>query len=606
MRRVLLQLLPLLLGTAAAVNFGYDVSLEQYKESSELTNSISLAQELTSRVSMSANASFTAQRNRDLNRFIDGRVGSARVGFRPISKIELGVNLSRSISTEERYGELVRDQLSNTTSGEVRYTPFSWLSMSMNLGAHYLDYVSPSGDTTISGYDEGGVRNANISMSRSLSDRLGTNVTLITQRTLGNQTDNGTDQLGARVSYSFPSLFRGGNLSAEVNASSRFTEYKDSTQTLSQDTRSTDLNLVVPLPWDFLSMEVSTGWDYTDRSWEDEADTTGTGDVRDRLERRRSISSSIRYRIIDDLELDLTVSRSIDRNDRKRSATGVDRLFDVHDTSDDRSFTASLQYSPGDARITFERLVQLYRYDTFGSWTDKWGNVYRDNSDRDEYIEVLALFAEIPVTPRVTLESSMQGQRRETIYLMSEQSGNSKVSSTYSITPGFRYEAGNDWTLRESVKITADYTTFIFPGHTTSGTDLLFRRMLSNISFQRVSPQDSTTLGISHSLQFQDQGRYEDSVFLRSEEVLSSTLTFNLGFRAGTVGVTPSYSWEYSRRDYLASSVPPLVEHLHHVGLRTRLGLGDGVLSMQLKRTFYSREDRESYWRANVGLNYQF
>jgi hypothetical protein len=204
------------------------------------------------------------------------------------------------------------------------------------------------------------------------------------------------------------------------------------------------------------------------------------------------------------------------------------------------------------------------------------------------------------------MEATIQGQRRETIYLKSEQSGNSKRSSTYSLEPGIRYDAGGNWTLRESVKISADYTTFLFPEMSTSGSDLLFRRIVTNSSFQRIS-QDSTTFGISHTFRFQDQGSYINSVFLRSEEVIGNTIRFDLGFHvSSTIGLTPSYAWEYQRRNYLAQSIPSRIEHIHHVGLRTRMNLQNGSLNLNLTRSFYSRDDEQSYWKASVGLDYQF
>ncbi len=607
MRRILITALLLLCSASGAITVGYDIGLSQYKETSELQNSISLSQQLTNRIAMTASASFAAVRDKNLHRFIDSRSGSARLSCRPLDMVEFGINLSRSISIEKRYNELVSDRLNNTTSGQIRFTPVPWLSLDMNLGAHFIDYVNPSGDSTISGHDEGGVTGVDISANSSIFPGLSGSVQLGENRTMGQQTDTGRDQLSGRLSYSFPSIFRGGNLQLAAGAARQFTVYNDSSQSLNQDDWYNELSVVVPTPFEYVSMEISTGWDYSKRYWQDESEEgTEQGDIRDRFERSRDIASSIRYQILENLLLNMTISRTIARNDRKRGATGVLEIFDVHDIGDDRVFSASLQYTPGDSRITFERLVHLYRFDTFGTWQDKWGTIYRDNSDRDELREVLALSAEIPVSDRITLEGSMQGQSRETVYLEPEQSGNSKTSSTYSINPGFRFDAGGDWTLRESLKLSADYTTFRFPGHSAGGSNLLFRRLITSTSFQRVA-QDSTTLGISHSFQFQDQGSYANSVFSRSEEVLSNVITLNFGFHVGgSIGLTPSYSWEYSRRNYVASELPALVEHMHHVGLRTRMNLAEGVLSLRVTRTFYSDKNRSSYWRATVGLNYQF
>lgn len=608
MKKSAVLLLLLSVSVVNAVSVGYDIALEQFKESSKLINSISLVHNLTSRITMNANASFSAQRNLDLHRFLENRNGSASVTFRPTSKLEFAINLSRRISTEERYGLVIRDQLNNTTSGQIRYYPTPWLSIDMRLGAHFVNFMNPSGDTTLTGHDQGGVSNVDISLSKTIFSSLNSNLSFGEQRTYGHQTDTGRDKLTARLSYGFPQLFNGGSLSAQAGASRQYTAYHDSAQCLWQNDWYSDLTFVIPTPFEFLSMELTTGWDYMDRYWqEDDPDSSSfEGDVRDRLQRRRVISSSFRYQIIDNLQLNMNLSRSVNRNDRKRTATGVSTLFNIYDISDDRAFTSSLQYTPGDSRITFERLIQLYRFDTFGVWSDVWGNPHRDNNDRDELREVLSLSAEVPLSSKVTLDASIQGQNRKTVYLMAEQSANSKISSTYSFNPGFRYFPGGNWTLQESIRISADYTTFLFPEIGTSGSDLLFRRLISTTSFQRVS-EDSTTLGISNTFRFQDQGSFENSVFSRSEEVINNTVTLNMGFHVSDeIGLTPNYAWEYSQRNYVASGNPSLIEHMHHVGLRTRMNLDNGILSLRVTRTFYSRDDRPSYWKADVGLNYQF
>ncbi len=607
MKKSVVLLLILSVSVLKAISVGYDISLEQFKDTRTLVNSISLVHQLTSRITMNASASFSAKKILDIQSFTEGRVGSASVTFRPRSGLEFGINLSRNISTKESYGSIIKDELNNTTSGQIRYSPTSWLSIDMKLGAHFVDYLKPSGDSTITGHDQGGVSDIDISLSRNIFSTLNANISFGEQRTLGRQMDKGSDQLTARLSYGFPGVFNGGNLTAQAGASRLFSTNHDSAQTLWQDDWYSDLTFVVPTPFEYLSMEITTGWDYMDRFWEeDDPDTTSSeGDVRDRLDRRRNISSSLRYQIIDDLSLTMSLSRSINRNDRKRTVTGVPTIFDVYDIRDDKVFSSNLQYTPGDSRITFESLIQLYRYDTFGEWTDFPGNEHRDNNDRDELREVLSLSAEIPLSSRVTLDASIQGQSRKTVYLMAEQSANSKISSTYNISPGFRYFPGGNWTLQETIKISADYTTFLFPEVNSDGSDLLFRRLLSTTSFQRVS-EDSTTLGVSNTFSFRDQGSFDNSVFSRSEEIISNIITLNMGFHiGGKIGLTPNYSWEYSQRNFIATGNPSLIEHMHHVGLRTRMNLINGILSLRVTRTLYS-DGRPSYWKADVGLNYQF
>lgn len=212
--------------------------------------------------------------------------------------------------------------------------------------------------------------------------------------------------------------------------------------------------------------------------------------------------------------------------------------------------------------------------------------------------------AEIPVSSRLTLLGVVSGQNSETIYLKSEYSGNSRNSARYAVSPGYRYDLGSGWDVSHTLEISADYTTYRFPEVSTAN-DLLFRRMQSNFQFQRLS-SDSTTLGFQHVLRFQDQGSFADALYSRSEESINSTLTVNSGFHMGrTIGITPSYSYEYSRRKYLASFIAPREDNLHHVGLRTRMALGSGLLSLNLTRTFYT-DERPSYWNASVGFNYRF
>jgi hypothetical protein len=597
-----------LAAAAFAVTIGYNLDLDQVKDRMNLINSVSLYQQLTSRINLNASASFTAEKNRDLDRFVEGRSGNASVTYTPMRGVELGINLSRLITSEEKSGDLIRDRLSNTTSGQVRYTPLTWLSVNMSLGAHFVDYMNPSGDSTITGYDEGGVRNVDISMNHNLFRDLSGSVSFAEHRTLGYQKNTGSDNLSIRTSYDFPQIFQGGSLDAQARASKLFITYNDSNRTQRQDDLASSLSMVVPVPFDNIAMEISTGWTYSNRFYEyDDPDSASTqGDVLDRMERSRDISSALRYQMMDELKLSLNISRDILRVDQKRTATGVETLFETYYVDDDRMFSATLDYTPGESRISFYRAIQLLRRDTYGTWTDIWGIEHTDNFDYDQTRQVLSLSSQIPLSDRITFDALIQGQSRETIYIMSEQSGNSKRSSTYAIEPGFKYDAGGDWTLNESVQFSADYTTFLFPETSTAGSDLLFRRVTTNSSFQRVS-RDSTLLGITHVFRFQDQGSYSNSVFLRSEEVINNIVKFNLGFHiSSSIGLTPSYAWEYQRRNYLAESYPSRVEHIHHVGLKTRMDLRNGTLNLNLTRSFYSREDRESYWKASVGLNYQF
>jgi hypothetical protein len=498
---------------------------------------------------------------------------------------------------------MVQDKIDDTATGEIRYWPSDWLSLDLGLGIHVYDSRYASGDTVATLYDKGAVRRASISVNRRVLGLAGTSLALSENRTYGDQTDSGNDDLTGRLSYAFPHVFDGGNLTVQVSARKDFVSYADSLQTHREDSWMHGETFTAPELLPRISFEIGTDWSWTNRIWEDSETGEPLDDVRDRKDRLRDIHSSIRWDIMDDVELDVSVSRDVDRSDRRRQGVGVDSLSSIWDVTDDRKLTATLKFTPGSSRIIFTRVLELIRFDTFGFWYDSYGNVYEDNSDRDVLREVLGLAVTIPIDSRLTLRGDLQGQQRETYYLMAEQSANSKKSSVYSFTPGFEYDLGNRWEIDGNVKFSADYTTYIFPEAATSG-NLLFRNVSSYFTFQNLAT-DSTQLGFSHRLRYQDQGSYDDQVFSRSEESLNSTLSFFSGFHiTRDLGVTPSYSWEYTRREYPGGSQDPRVEHLHHLGLRTRMSMSSGVLSIDITRTFYSREDRPSYWRAAVAFNY--
>lgn len=604
MRRLLLPAAAAALAAhATAYDLTYSLALDQYKNTRKLTNTLFLTQQLSGELSTNVSTTFSADRSDDLDRFLDNRSGRAWVSWTPSRSVEIATSLARTIQIEERFGMTILDQVDNTATGEVRFHPVQWVSTEVELGSHYLDFENVSGDSTVSGHDEGGVRNASVSLSRNVFGRLGTSLSLEERRTLGRQFDMGSDDLLLRMTYSFPEGYEGGAIEAQAGAARMFTSYADSQYSHREQDWNHSLTITAPTLMENLSLQVSTDWSWNNRYWENPADTTGTGDPRDRLERTRGISGRLLWSMMEDLGLEFTLTRSFDRNDRKRTSPGVPEVFEVYDVSDNRLFSARVSYTPGGSRITFDRSIQLYRFDTEGTWEDQFGFVYEDDSDRDEQRQLLSLSAEIPFTARLVVLGQVQGQRIETVYLRAEQSGNSKTSSTYSFSPGFRYDFGGGWEMRHEVRLSADYTTFRFPGSSFSGNDLLFRRLDSQMSLGRISA-DSTSLGISHRLRLQDQGTLDDQVYGPYEQSANSLLTFDTGFHIGDgIGVTPSYSYEYSIRDFLGSSSPSLTEHLHHAGLRTRMDVGRGQLALQITRTFHA-DGRPSYWKASVGFDY--
>lgn len=587
---------------AAAYDIGYNMELSQFKETSRLSNSFSFYQAVSRNVSLNVDASFSANRSIDLDRFVDGRSGNAGLRWTPVDRIELASTVTRIVQIEERFGDTILDKVDNTATGQVRYTPAGWASVQIGLGYHFMDSDESSGDSTITRHDDGGVRNFNISVQKPVFSRLASSISFSENRIMGDERENGNDDLAARMNYSLPGFFEGGAMSVEIGAARLFSTYTDSGYSQRQQDWSHSVSFTVPPFSEAVSMQVSTGWSWSKRYWEDE-DQPGIEDPRDRLERSRDISGVLGWEMNDDLTLDLGLSRSVDRSDKKRTGFTGDELYDIYDLTDDRMLNATLTYSPGGSSVIFQRTIQLRRYDTRGTWPG-FGGLDEDNSDRDELREVLSVKAEIPVSSRLTLLGNVSGQNSETVYLESEYSANSRNSATYTVAPGYRYDLGADWDISHILEISADYTTYRFSGLST-GNDLLFRRMQSTFQFQRLST-DSTTLGLRYVLRFQDQGSFEDALFSRSEESMNSTLTINSGFHLGrTIGITPSYSYEYSKRKYLASMIDPQEDNLHHAGLRTRMSLGEGLLSLNLTRTFYT-DERPSYWNASVGFNYLF
>lgn len=592
----------LMLSTPAlAYNIGYNLGLSQFKETSTLSNSFSFVETLSRTVSLNMDAVFNADRSNDLDRFVDGRTGNAGLRWAPSNRIELGATVSRTVQIEERFGSTILDRVDNTATGQIRYSPAGWVSLQIGLGSQFQDSREISGDSTIDRHDDGGVRNLDISVQKSLFSRLSSSFSFGENRFLGDERDTGSDDLSARFSYAFPGAFDGGSVNIQLGASRLFTTYSDSGTSLRQQDWNHATTFTLPRFVETLNIQVGTGWTWANRYWDIE-DEPAAEDPRDRLERGRDLSGQVSWWILDNLVSDLSFSRVINRSDKKRSGFLGDELYEVYEISDDRLLNATLTYTPGGSRITFQRSIQLYKFDTVGFWPGYGDSLYQDNSDRDELREVLSLQVEIPVTQRLKLLGGVLGQNLETIYLKSEYSGNSRNSSTYAVSPGYEYDLGRGWDIGQSLKISADYTTYRFQEGSV-GNDLLFRRMESSFYLQRIH-SDSTTLGIQHRLRLQDQGTFEGSLYSRSEESITSILTLNGGFRIGEgIGITPSYTYEFSRRNFLASTIDPQEDNLHQVGLRARVSLGEGILSLNLRRTFYS-DDRPSYWNASVGFNY--
>jgi hypothetical protein len=592
---------PLLLtaALAGAVDVSYDNSYTQFKQESRLDNSFSFTQGISEKLRFSATAGFTAQRNDDLEKFDDGRSGEASISYTPIGGLELSTMLEQSTLKNQRYGDTTSDEEAGSASGQIRYSPGSWISMRMELGSYrHETWEASSGRRTV---NEGALRNGSVSVTRRLFDLVSTNLSYSNNRSLGSERDNGTDRISARLNYELPVVFRGASMSFSVGGTSNFVDWEDSSATDKAGDYNYSASLTLPALLPSLSLNMGSSWRNDFRQLE----VVGYPDsqsVNDREGWDRSINASLRWEAYDDLELTADISRNMGRDDKLRLGPGTSQLYDIWNETERRRVRFVLAYTPGDARIEFQRNVDLYSYDTFGQWYSSLGIEFEDNSDKDDLTEVISLYSELRVSEDLELRATVQGQQSEVVFLKAEQSANSYTSSIYSFEPGYTAALGSGWEMDHDVKLTADYTTYLFPAY--SEDDILFRRLNSDFSLQTVG-SDSTVLGISHRLNFQDQGNYIGGVFYRSEESLENRITLNTGFHLSRgIGVTPSYGWQYNYRSYPGGTLERTSEHQHHVGLRTNLALRGGRLSLSLTRTFYSEADRVSDWRANVSFNY--
>jgi len=339
MKRLLL-LWPFLAAVSSGYNINYSVDLTQYKDTRALTNSFSFNQQISERVSLSLNASFTANRSDDLDRFTDNRNGTARITWRPTTEIEFATSLRRAINMEDRFGSMVQNKVDDTATGEIRYWPTDLLSLDLGLGVHFYDSRYASGDTIATKYDDGAVRNASISLNRNILELVSTSISFSEDRTYGDQTDTGADNLLVRMNYGFPeTIFDGGYLSMQVGAKKNFVHYADSLTTHREDSWNHSESFVLPEFFPDIAVEVGTGWSYTSRFWEETDADSLDGDIRDRKDAVRNVYSSIRWDILENLDLGFSISRDISRTDRWRQGIGIDTLSGIYDVIDDRNLT---------------------------------------------------------------------------------------------------------------------------------------------------------------------------------------------------------------------------------------------------------------------------
>jgi len=595
-----LPVMLILAGILAAWDANYNLGLEQGRVETTLINSLTFSQELSRHLSLNGATSFQGLRNWGQGRFCDSRSGRGWLSWRPRGGMELATTFTRAIVVDKTHGVALRDEVADNAIGSLRYAPADWLSMNMQAGLHTMDKWNQSHDTLST--DDGTLYDMSATVNRRLFRVISTNFSVAEARAFGNVSDNGRDNISARVGYNFPDSWNGGSFNAEIGANRNFLKSYRDEYWKKGDEWSHSESLVLPELIQGIFMEMSGHWTYDATLWTGlDPDSTQDGDYRDKLTNGRRIGCTLVWEMMDDIDLDISVSRALQDEDYKVQITGVDSLFDVTKNTDDRLLSFRLVYTPGSSNVTFHRVVNLYMKDTEGVWGDSFGNTYQDDTDSDELREILGVTARIPVNRWFTLKGEMQGQRRETIFLMAAMSGQSSRSSTYSVRPGYECNVGSGWKVDHSVKLSADYTTYFFPEY-ASGGNRLSRRLDSFFTFDRVS-SDSTVLGVRHTFAFRDQGRYQNRLFSRTYEAVNSRLTFNLGFHvSANVGITPNYGWEYVWNNRLDQGIST-DDHIHHVGIRSVIRILGGVLSTNITRTFRMSGD-PSYWHASMNFNY--
>ena len=581
--------------SAAAWDFTYNLSMEQIKETTSLTNSFSVSDAISRTVSLNGSGSFSANRVDGLDQFTDFRTGSGWISWKPVNGVEMSSTFAKSISLEDRYGSRVRDDRTEFATGAIRYSRGSWLTTNTAVGIQRRDYISTSG----TGSNDGNFYRVSASVSKTVFNEINTSVNFKENRSYGSETNNFSDGISARMSYYFPEGYRGGSISAEVSGDRNSVLYLDSLESHFGDSWSHSENLELPELIPGVFIDISTSWSGERKYWESTHPDSSQADPRNDDRTGRELRSNLMWEMADDIELDFSFSRSITDREDIIEIYGSGDSYKLDESTDDKLLNITLSYTPGGARVVFQRLVELFSYDTVIDDGDTT-SVYTHDYDRDEYRDLLGISGSIPLSSRFTITCAMTGQQRSSYYLMASQSANSKTASTYSFYPGYRYDMGNNWKISQYMKITANYTTYMF--EEASSDDRLFRRIEESFSLSRSSP-DSTTLGISHRFTFNDQGTFNNNLFLRTEESINNRITVDAGFHISSkVGLTPSYTYEYALRNRMGLSIKTL-DHIHHVGIRSVIAVMGGTLNTNITRTFYSSSSRVSYWKASVGFD---
>jgi hypothetical protein len=586
----------ILVAAASAWDFSYDLTMDVVKETTTLTNTFAASNAISRTVSLNGNGTFTAKRAEGLSQFTDYRSGSGWLNWNPLEGIEMSTTFTRAISLEDRFGARVRDDRTDSATGAIRYSRGSWLNTNVAVGIRTIDYLVSTGQRN----NDGDFYRISSTVNKTILNGINTSIGFTENRSYGNETNNFSDGIQARVSYYFPDEFMGGSLNADISGDRyQIIEVDSLVNTIGEAwSHSESLELPVVIPGVFI--DFSTTWSNDTKYYESAFPDSIQVDPRDDDRSLRSLNSNMFWEMTENIELDFSFARTLGEMEKITEVYGSENTYLLNESNDNKQLNVTLTYSPGGARIVFQRLVELYSFDTMIDNGDT-SSVYTNDFDKDEYRELIGITSSIPLSSRFTITCGMNGQQRSAYYIMASQSANSNTASTYTFNPGYRYDIGNNWKLDQNIKLTASYTNYLFPEATRS-EDRLSRRLDEFFSLSRVS-SDSTSLGISHRFTFSDQGTMENDIFLRAEESLNNSITLNGGFHVSSnVGITPSYSYQYVTRNRMDLMIKT-VDNLHHVGIRSAIAVMGGMLNANITRTFYSSSSRESYWNASVGFN---
>ncbi|MEA3265633.1 MAG: hypothetical protein U9P42_01640, partial [Candidatus Fermentibacteria bacterium] len=400
----------------SAWDFSYNLNMEQFKETTSLTNSFSVSEAISPTVSLNGSGSFTAKRSDGIEQFTDFRTGRGWISWKPVTGVEMSSSFDKSISMEDRYGSRVRDDRTESATGSIRYSRGNWLTTNTAVGIQRRDYITSTGV----GNNDGTFYRISASVNKTVFSAINTSINFKENRSYGNERNNFSDGLSGRMSYYFPGDYRGGSISAEISGDRNSIIEIDSLENRFGDSWSHSESLELPVIIPGVYIDFSTNWsgdrDYYKSVFPDSLPV----DPRTNDQISRALRSNLMWEMAENMELGFSFSRSITERENVIELSGLEETYKLNESTDDKLLNITLSYSPGRARVVFQRLVELYSYDTMVDDGDT-SSVYTHDYDRDEYRDLLGISSSIPLSSRLTITCAMTGQQRSSYYLIASQ-----------------------------------------------------------------------------------------------------------------------------------------------------------------------------------------